>query len=273
MRDVELAVETYGAPADPPLLLVAGAASSRDLWPPDLCRALADGRHVLRYDHRDTGRSTAWPRGGADYLAVDLTHDAAALIEALDVGPVHLVGMSMGAGIAQAVALWHPERVASLTLVATSPVGGVDGLPPPAERVQRRFAEPAPEPDWSDEEQVTAWWLAELRAYAGPLGIDEADERAGLAAAFARTPDLATAQHHWAVEHGDDVFDARDLAVPTLVVHGTEDPMFPLPHGEALAAAVPGARLLVVDGMGHQVPPRSTWDVVVPAVRDHTARP
>lgn len=123
-----------------------------------------------------------------------------------------------------------------------------------------------------------AWLLEQARPFAGRLGLDEPELRADLGTAYDRSHDIRSAANHWsAVGDGSDPdalpADVRGIAVPTLVVHGTDDPLFPLPHGKALAAAVPGARLLVVDGMGHQVPPRSTWEQVLPAIGELTHRP
>ena len=138
-----LCVETFGDPADPALLLIAGISSSMDAWEDEFCRRLADGRrYVIRYDHRDTGRSTGWPVGEPGYTATDLTNDPVALLDALGRTDAHLVGISMGGGIAQDVAARHPERVASLTLISTSPAGPGDPdrpeLPPPSARRSAR---------------------------------------------------------------------------------------------------------------------------------------
>jgi pimeloyl-ACP methyl ester carboxylesterase len=269
--EVELCVDEYGAPAGRPLLLVAGAAASMDWWDVGLCEAIAaGGRRVVRYDHRDTGQSTTGTPGSPAYSASVLHHDCAALIEALDLGPVHLVGMSMGGGIAQAVALRRPQLVSALTLVATSAAGGVDhdSLPGMTPALQRLFADPPPDPDWADRSQVVDHLTASERAFSGRL-FDEQRTRAVAAAVFDRSRDPAAAGNHWLVDTEDDAgapLDVRRLDVPTLVVHGSDDPMFPPPHGEALAAAIPNARLLVVEGMGHQVPPAPAWGQVVPAI-------
>jgi pimeloyl-ACP methyl ester carboxylesterase len=246
-----------------------------DWWPPAFCRLLADGgRYVLRYDHRDTGRSTTGAVGAPAYAGDALRRDLVGLLCALGYGRAHLVGVSMGGGIAQAVALQHAELVASLTLIATSAVGGVGVQVPPIPALQARFAEPPPDPKWGDRDQVVDWFVEGERAFAGPLGIDADDARAAAGSVFDRSHDIAAAGNHWLVV-GDDAgggddggpdLDVRDIDLPTLVVHGSHDPLFPLPHGRALAGRIPGARLLVVQGMGHQVPPRRTWPTVVPAV-------
>jgi pimeloyl-ACP methyl ester carboxylesterase len=279
--DVQLWVESFGDAADPTLLLVSGAAAAMDWWDDELCARLADGgRHVVRYDHRDTGQSSTGRPGAPAYDGWQLGRDCAALIRSLDAGPVHLVGVSMGGGIGQLLALRHPELVASLALLSTTAAGGVDtaDLPGPSPEVSASFESPPPEPDWADVDSYVEWVVASARTYSGTIPLDEPRVRAVAAGIHARSHDVAAAGNHWLAVGGDDEgrdepLDVRRIAAPTLVVHGAEDPLFPLPHGEALAAAIPGATLLVVPGMGHEVPPPETWDLVVPALLRHTAGP
>jgi pimeloyl-ACP methyl ester carboxylesterase len=241
-----------------------------DWWDVDFCTRLADGgRHVVRYDHRDTGRSTTGPAGSPAYTGAGLRDDCRGLVEALDLGPVHLVGISMGGAMAQAVALQRPDLVATLTVQSTTPIGRVEAaLPGPAEQVSAAFASPLPEPDWSDARSYADWVLAGQLPFLGSIPLDH-ERILGIAATIhARSHDVAAAGNHWLAVAGadDESFDVRRITAPTLVVHGSDDPFFPLAHGEALAAAVPDADLLVVPGMGHEVPPPETWDLVIPAL-------
>ncbi|GLZ79344.1 hypothetical protein Afil01_41510 [Actinorhabdospora filicis] len=276
---VDICVETFGSPADPAILLVGGAASSMDWWEADFCQLLAQGdggRFVIRYDLRDTGRSVSHPAGEPGYTGEDLVGDITGVLDALGIARVHLVGLSMGGGMAQRVAVDHPGRLLSLTLMSTSP-GGPGGpeqpdLPAPTERIQKSFSEPAPEPDWSDREAVVEYVLASLHDFAGGLGVDEARSRATIGRMYDRTTDFAASQtNHWILE-GNGVARERlsEITVPTLVAHGSDDPLFPLGHGEALAREIPGARLLVLAGGGHEFPPAPVWDVLVPALLEHT---
>ena len=280
--EVELWTESFGDPAQPILLLVSGAAAPMDWWGDELCaRLAAGGRHVVRYDHRDTGQSTTGIPGEPAYDGWQLGRDCAGLIEHLDTGPVHLVGISMGGGIGQLIALRHPGLLASLTLLSTSAVGGVDAeLPGPSAEVSAAFADPPAEPDWADADAYADWVVAGLRPYAGSVTLDESEVRAVAARIHARSHDVAAAGNHWLAVGGEEdtdaeastaPLDARRITTPTLVVHGSEDPFFPPPHGEALAAAIPGARLLVLTGVGHEVPAPETWDTLVPALLEHTA--
>jgi pimeloyl-ACP methyl ester carboxylesterase len=282
MQEIELddgtvlCVDTTGDPGDPALLLLGGATSSMDWWDPVLCARLAEaGRFVVRFDARDTGGSSHWPVGQPGYTGEDLTLDPLRVLDALAVAAAHLVGVSMGGGIAQDLAVRFPDRVLSLTLVATSAAldrADPAPLPPPLPRIQRLMEEGEPELDWDDEDAVVDRMVEVHRHYAGSLGIDDTVP-ATARQVVRRTPDVrASVTNHWlVVGQGESSGRAMaDIAAPTLVLHGTDDPLFPLPHGEALAREIPGARLVRLEGMGHEPPPRATWDVVVPAVVEHT---
>ena len=273
--DAELCVETFGDPGDPAILLISGATASMDWWDDELCRRLADaGRHVIRYDHRDTGRSTSYPPGRPGYTGQDLTTDAIAVLDGLGVPRAHVAGISMGGGIGQELGLEFPDRILSLTLMSTSPVSPVDAdLPGMADHLRTQFADPPPDPDWADREAVIEHVIAAERAYAGSIPPDDARIRAIAGRAYERTRDVAASQrNHFALDQGEPAERRLEtIAAPTLVLHGTRDPLFPLGHGEALARAIPGARLIALEGMGHQVPPPELWDVFVPALVAHTA--
>lgn len=277
----QLCAETFGDPADPAILLIGGMASAMDWWHEDFCRALADGgpagapgRFVIRYDHRDTGRSQTDPPGAPSYDGDDLALDPVRVLDALGIGRAHLVGVSMGGGIAQQVAIEHPDRVASLTVMASSPLtSGGPGLPGPAPAVRAAFDSPPPDPDWGDPGAVVRYLADAERTFAGP-GYDEAATLATARRVVERSIDPAAASNHYALSGDPMRGTLADVDVPTLVLHGEADPMFPPEHGAALAAAVRGARLVLLSGVGHQYPPRIAWGVVVPeilAVTDVTA--
>src|SRR3712207_602173 len=152
---IDLCVQTFGDRADPPILLIMGGASSMDWWEDGFCERLMVGsRFVIRYDHRDTGRSVSYELGAVPYSLRDLAEDALGLLDALGLESAHLVGMSMGGWIGQLVALDHPDRVASLTLISTSPTAEPSDpdLPEMSQELQAFFAQEASEPDWSDRE-------------------------------------------------------------------------------------------------------------------------
>lgn len=274
---VQLCVEASGDADAPALLLIGGATWSMDWWEDELCRRLVQGRRrVIRYDQRDTGRSTSWPLGAPGYSGADLVTDAVAVLDALGIGRGHVVGLSMGGGIAQRLALDHRDRLATLTLLSTSPIDpSIEGLPGMSPELQATFADERPEPDWADRNAVIDAIVAGERPYAGLDMFDEARVRAIAGRGFDRTADMAASlANHFAMED-DTLAEARLcqlVGLPTLVLHGTADPLFPLAHGRALADAIPGARLIELDGVGHQLPPPRIWDLLVTALIEHTGR-
>jgi pimeloyl-ACP methyl ester carboxylesterase len=268
---VELCTEPFGDPADPPILLVMGVGASMLWWEEGLCRMLADGgRFVVRYDHRDTGRSVTYETGRPGYTGADLVADAAGVLDAYEIPAAHVVGVSAGGALAQLLALDFPERVLSLVLISTSLAVSADRrLPPPREEFTRFAA--AVEVDWSDSESVVEYLVGYSRVLAG--GQRTFDERA--LRELARR-DVERARHFAAARNHDLLPDdershepVSSISAPTLVIHGTADPMFPIEHGEALADEIPGARLLRLEGAGHGVD-RADWDVLVEAILDHT---
>lgn len=266
VNGVELCVQEFGERGDPGILLIAGAASAMDWWDTEFCERLAaGGRRVVRFDLRDTGESTTYPPGKAGYTGDDLIADAAALVEALGLAPAHLVGISFGSGIAAQVAIRHPELVGALTLLSGSP--GSDGLPGPTPEVAKAFSSEIEPPDWGDEASVAAYFLDFERLLSGDIPADEERMRRIVHEFFARSKNLASADNHWAAADGGEPRERlAEITVPTLVIHGSRDPLFPPAHGEALAREIPGAQLLIVEGMGHQNPPPETWDELVPAI-------
>jgi pimeloyl-ACP methyl ester carboxylesterase len=257
---VTLGVEHFGDEAAP-LVLLAGSTTMLS-WPDELCESLArGGRHVVRYDLRDSGASTTIDPEAPAYTLRDLAADAAALARGLDDRPAHLAGIGVGGMVAQVAALDHPHAFSALTLAGTRPVapGPVDhDLPDHDKAVMgRRFA--VPMPDWSDRAAVAEF----AAAGAEILGDDPGAARTTAERIHDRTPGTAPSVH-MANQLGM-VFARLDctprwrerlpeLTVPTLVVHGRRDPFFPVGNGEALAREIPGARLLVLEQAATAIP-------------------
>lgn len=277
--EVKLCFETFGAPSDPTLLLIAGSGQSMDWWEVGFCEALATGgRRVIRYDHRDTGRSTTFPVGAPPYQSQELTADPVRLLDSLDIDRVHLVGMSMGGGIAQDLAARYPDRVRTVTLCSTSPAGHRTDdrdLPSVAPRLAEAFGHPPAQPDWTDPSAVIDYRIDIERPYAGSIGFDEERIRRLATLEVGRSRDMAACltNHDVVISRPGPVPDFRmaDITAPTLVLHGTDDPLFPYPHGEALVREIPDARLVPLEGMGHQMPPPRLWEVAAGAIIQHTA--
>lgn len=267
---VELCTEAFGDAADPPILLIMGIGASMLWWEEGFCRMLADaGRFVIRYDHRDTGRSTTYEPGKPGYTGAELSADAVGVLDGLGISAAHLVGVSAGGGIAQEIALDSAERVVSLTLISTSPVARGDrDLPPPTAEFARYVA--TAEADWSNPNSVIDYLVDYSRVFAGERAFEENRVRELLRRDIERARDFAAVRNHDLLAHGEgSQRPLSSITAPTLVIHGTADPMFPVEHGEALAEEVPGAGLLRLEGAGHGVD-RADWESIARAVVEHT---
>ncbi|WP_405787371.1 alpha/beta fold hydrolase [Streptomyces sp. NBC_00029] len=272
VEGVELCTESFGARSDPPVLLVMGMGASMLWWEEGFCRMLAEGgRFVVRYDHRDTGRSTTCAPGRPGYTTADLVADAARVLDAHGIAAAHVVGVSAGGALAQLLALGHPGRVRSLVLISTSfAVGGDPDLPAPTEEFTRfvataRVGRPDAESVIDDQVRYARMLTGGRRPF------DEAAVRSLVRRDVGRAHDFAAAGNHDVLQDGGRTrAPVSSIAVPTLVIHGSADPMFPLRHGEALADRIPGGRLLVLEDAGHGVE-RADWPTIVPAILEHTA--
>ena len=278
VNGVDLCVDTAGDAADPAILLIGGMGSSMDWWEEEFCQRLAaGGRFVIRYDHRDTGRSVSYPAGAPGYTGADLAADAAGVLDALGRRSAHLAGISMGGALAQQVALARPERADSLVLISTSPaVPGGPGraeLPPMSEDLRAYFAAEVPLPDWTERTAVIDYLVGYERQLEAAEYFDEAHVRALVERIVDRTNDVAASVMNHALAEEGELPRGRldDITAPTLVIHGTADPLFPYGHAEALAREIPHAELLPLEGVGHQMPPRAWWTSVIAAMLRHTS--
>ena len=271
-NDVELCTEPFGDPGDPPVLLVMGVGASMLWWDEGFCRLLAEGgRYVIRYDHRDTGRSVTYEPGRPQYSGADLVADAVGVLDAYEIAAAHVVGVSAGGAFAQLLALGFPGRVLSLVLISTSPAtSGERSLPSATERFNAFLA--SAEVEWSDQGSVIEYLVGYERMLAGGVRpFDEVAWRELVRRDVERARDIAVSENHGVIPEGDVPSEPiSSIAVPTLVIHGTADPMFPLAHGEALAKEIPGASLLTLEGAGHGVD-RADWEPIVRAILAHTA--
>lgn len=255
INGIEVCVETFGEPTDQALLLIAGGARSMDWWDDEFCRRLAAGeRFVIRYDHRDTGRSTSFGAGQPPYSGVDLANDALGVLDAFGVHQAHLVGFSLGGVLARRIAVERPHRVRSLTLISASPD---DAQPAPGTCTDGT--------DWSDRRAAIAGLTAQVREHGGPFTAEGGQLRRFLERVYDRTHDMAASvTNHWAADPGPALrHRLGSIAVPTLVLHGTLDRRFPAAHPQALAREIPGARLVWLEGVGHEFPPTAVWNTVI----------
>jgi pimeloyl-ACP methyl ester carboxylesterase len=225
---VEFCTESFGDPADQPILLIMGVGGSMLWWEEGFCRLLAQGgRFVIRYDHRDTGRSVTYEPGRPEYTGADLVADAAGLLDAYGIPAAHVVGVSAGGAFAQLLALGFPARVLSLVVISTSPATpGERRLPSATERYRRFLASATV--DWSDEESVIEHLVAYARVLGGERPFGEAVVRKLVRRDVERAHNIAASENHGTVPEGEVSREPlSSVAVPTLVIHGTADPDVP----------------------------------------------
>ena len=286
---IELAWDDFGRETDPTILLIAGLGVQRIRWAVPFCEDLAArGYRVIRFDNRDAGGSThfghcappdfgalaagltAGQRPEVPYTLSDMAADAVGLLDALSINRAHVVGLSMGGMIAQVMASEHPERVLTLTSIMSGT--GNPALPQAAPDVMALMMRPAPDPA-SDEAGFLAHSLAFAQRIAGPgYPVDETAHRALVLEEVRRAYDPGGTGRQIAAMAvaGDRRARLATIGVPTLVIHGADDPLIPPACGADTAATIPGAAFMLIDGMGHDLPP-ALHPAIVDAI-DRTAR-
>jgi pimeloyl-ACP methyl ester carboxylesterase len=281
-QGIELCYETFGDPADPTALLVMGLGMQMVAWHDDFCLALAQrGLHVVRFDNRDAGRSTHLEGppptllqllrrspAPARYTLEDMAEDASRLLRELALGPAHVIGASMGGMIAQLLAIRHPEQVSSLTSIMSNT--GNRRVGQPAVSIYPAFLRRTP----ADSEAFLDHSVAFFRTIGSPmLNLDQRELREIAARSYARDHDGTASGRQLAaiIASPDRTPELRSMRVPTLVIHGSADRLVQPSGGKATARAIPGARLLEIAGMGHDLP-RVVWPRMIDAIVENSAR-
>jgi pimeloyl-ACP methyl ester carboxylesterase len=287
---VELYYEDLGDPADPPVLLIMGLAAQLPMWPDGFCALLVDaGYRVIRFDHRDTGLSAKMHgmraagsvyrrvgrylvgrRSQVPYTLEDMTADVVGLLDHLDIDRAHIVGASMGGMIAQILAATEPDRVASLAIVMSTTGKPFSRLP--AWRVIR-LAFSAPAGDASEDEKL-AFEVRNVAVFNGPNFLPPESElrrRVQDLANRSTYPPGMLRQFDAVLGTGSLLRFSKAITAPTVVLHGSHDPMLRPRNGRAVAAAIPDARYVVIDGMGHDLP-EPVWRPIVETLTENFAR-
>jgi len=283
---IDIEYDTFGDKNGSPLLLIMGLSSQMLAWPESFCQKLAQNGHwVLRFDNRDVGLSSkieavgvpdlmaamaAHQQGqpvGAPYTLSDMAADAVGLMDALKLETAHVCGLSMGGMIAQVMAIEHSRRV--LSLISMESTTGDPTLPPAKPEAVEAMLSPPPK----DRNGYILHTAEVFRAFSGGSDkFDETLEKELSANSYDRSfyPLGFILQLAAILASGDRTQSLASVTAPTLVIHGAADPLVPLAHGLATARAIPGAKLLVVEGLGHGMAYPALWDQIVGAIRQHT---
>ncbi len=280
--ELKLCYETFGAPDAPPMLLVMGLASQMLLWDDAFCELLAaQGFGVIRFDNRDVGRSTIlreapipkrWqlltrdPRGAA-YTLDQMAADAVGLLDHLGIGAAHVVGASMGGMIAQLIAINHPDRVLSLVSIMSSTGNRRVGRPHPRMALRMLRKARTDRDGYIEDHLETYRQIGSSR-----FDFEEEHKRARAARCFERGihPAGSARQLGAIVAAPDRTRSLADVRAPTTVIHGDADPLVNLSGGRATADAIPGAELVILSGMGHDLP-RELWPRIIDAIVQNAA--
>src|SRR5215217_6448282 len=283
VNGIEVAYETFGDPADETVLLIMGLGVQMLGWDEEFCRLLAGrGYRVVRFDNRDVGHSTKIEGGprpdvmaavagdgsSASYLLDDMADDCVALVDELGADAAHLVGASQGGMIAQTMAIRHPERVLSLTSIMSTTGNRAVGQPHP-EAIPALLTRPPADRAGFVDFVVGAWKVIGSQGF----DVDEEALRARAGASYDRGifPDGTGRQLLAILASGDRTEGPRGLDVPATVIHGTDDILIDVSGGRATAAAIPGARLELIEGMGHDMP-RPVWPRLVDLIVENAER-
>ena len=289
VNGIDIEYETFGASSSPTLLLIMGIGGQLIQWQEEFCRQIADhGYHVIRYDNRDSGLSTKFSETGMPeitekigalfmgrevvipYYMEDMADDAAGLLDALNIDKAHICGMSMGGYIAQTLVLRNPSRALSLTSIYSHP--GSNGAFLPSQEVMAAFMTPAPE----EKEKYIQYMLKFLKmTYGSGLPFDEEFHREVVGRSFDRSfcPEGTARQFLAVLSQKDRAAALGRLTVPSLIIHGDEDPLVPVAGGKATADAIPGAEFKIIRGMGHVLPNLNAyWSDIMSAMIDHMGK-
>jgi pimeloyl-ACP methyl ester carboxylesterase len=262
---VEIEYETFGDDQPETVILVNGLGSQMTRWPEAFCAGLvAKGYRAIRFDNRDTGLST-WLGATDRYTLADMAHDAMAVLDAAGVARAHIAGVSMGGMIVQRMAIDHPARVLSMTSIMSAP--GAQGTLTSTPEATAVLNDPLPDPK-ADFEAYAAQAVRNARTIASPAYPWPDDQlRARVVAEYRRAfnPTGVARQRAAIVADGDRTSALGGLHMPVVVLHGADDPLIQPIGGEATAAAIPGAELRVIPGMGHDLPP-GLYDIFIDAI-------
>ncbi|MBD2753245.1 macrolide hydrolase EstT [Spirosoma validum] len=271
-KNIHLATESFGDPNQPALLLLAGATVSMLFWDEEFCQRLADkGLFVIRYDYRDVGKSTTYQPGVTAYDLVDLVDDAIAIVDGYQCAKAHFAGISLGGLIAQIAALKYPQQVESLTLMATGPWGDSDpGIPEMDQRIVD-FQAKADSVNWANEQDVVDYMIQGAILMNGRKPFDRKRSENLIRNEFRRANSYRSMFNHASLQGGEAYYgQIHTIKQPTLLIHGTDDLIWPFQHTEVILRELKKAKLLRLEGTGHELN-KADWGVIIDAIANHVS--
>lgn len=264
-NDVHICTESFGDINNPTILLIMGATASMIWWEEDFCKRLSNqGFHIIRYDNRDTGKSITYEYGHPEYNFDDLADDAIQVLDAYKVDKAHIIGMSMGGIITQIIALKHPGRILTISLIMTSNFDS--SLPRKDSKVTESLGELKIK-NWQSKDEVIEYLMKKSKVLIGTKYIfDEKRIRKLNEEEFDRASNLQSRENHGFIR-GWGAYLSRidEINAPTLVIHGTKDPIIPYEHGVHLSGIIPNSVLVTLDGAGHELH-YNDWDKIINAI-------
>ena len=267
-NDVHICTESFGEINNPTILLIMGATASMIYWEEEFCKRLSNqGFHIIRYDNRDVGKSITYEYGHPEYTFEDLADDAIQVLDAYKVDKAHIVGMSMGGIITQIIALKHPSRVLTISLIMTSNFDS--SLPKKDNKVTKALSELKIR-NWQDKDEVVECFIKKSKVLIGSKHIfDEEKIRRLYEEEFDRAINLQSMENHGFIKGwGSYLSRTNEINAPTLVIHGTEDTIIPYEHGIHLSEVIPNAVLVTLEGTGHELH-HDDWDEIINAISKH----
>lgn len=264
---IRLCTDAFGESHDPTLLLIMGASASMVWWDDEFCtRLAAKRRFVIRFDNRDVGRSTVYPPGQPSYGVETMADDAIRVLQHYGKDSAHIVGMSLGGMIGQILALKYPKTVLSLVLISSGLWDERPDLPTVSNRILEYHAQGGTV-DWTNKQMAVSFMVNGWRLLNGSRHPFDEKQAVKLATTeFDRAANLPSMFNHALLTGGEQLYGKAHLInAPTLVIHGTEDPVLPYQHGLALAEEIPDATLVKLEGRGHEIHPND-WNAIVEAI-------
>ncbi|MBZ2175765.1 alpha/beta fold hydrolase [Schnuerera sp. xch1] len=267
-NDIHICTESFGDINNPTILLIMGATASMIYWEEEFCKRLSDqGFHVIRYDNRDVGKSITYKYGHPEYTFEDLADDAIQVLDAYKVDKAHIVGMSMGGIITQIIALKHPSRALTISLIMTSNFDS--SLPRKDSKVTEALGE-LKITNWQNRDEVIESFMKKSKVLTGSKRVFAEEKIRRLnEEEFDRASNLQSRENHGFIR-GWGLYLSRtcEINVPTLVIHGTDDPIIPYEHGVHLTKIISNAVLVTLDGAGHELH-NNDWDNIIDALSKH----